>query len=624
MSELCKLVPRLAKYHKLREPQRKTVNALIDSNNSDIEKLYQEVQSLMNVNSKSISEIARLVQVSQPDNVTIPKVAPSTPHRRDDSLLVRDTSVNIIISDSMTRDVKENSVDPSGRTQVKSFGGLDSLQICNKVGAFKRNSQISEAILHVGANDKVNPLTEGNIQSLIKTTREKFPSANITCTAVLPMKEGMSSNAVKFNNTLSDVCKGEGVELKDFGPDFAGKPDLFNKDKIHLSEAGSEIFTGKLKAVLVERGAVEMLVNKPMRIETVVTDRDNSDGRESQDGVSVPYIVTKLVHATGGNEFQAFAARCSSHDQAMEIRHKIQEDTKWKYAPEGPLSCLSWAYSVNGVFRKENDGESGAGPRIRKCMETIGMDNCIIAIARKGGEHIQSRRWSIMQDLITEAAGKLGYSVPSSLNIHSMFREYGQKRQFRYRKGPRFNNDQGDGSDQANPYYRSGQDYSLGNYEQDSQYTDQNGGSYQPNSQYRSGQNYQGSYRQDSQYASGQGRSHQDSRQIHQDPRQGYSKFTTGHGNSQFRTGKEHSMSHGGKIGYPQHHPVNTPQTQSQAQVQCVGNDYMYYLYPGASSGYPVNPTANPFMQVNHQNAVPDIRMHNWSPVDHNLRQGQF
>ena len=610
------------------DSQFSILKGAIESNTSGIDKVYKEVKSLTEIQNATIGDIIKSAKEedclsSGTENIINPKVVrKSATHNRDDSLLVRNTTTNIVISDSMTRDVREVTIDPSEKTQVKSFGGLDSLQISNKLGAFKKNSSITEAILQVGANDKVNPLTEGNIQSLIKVAQEKFPNANITCSAVLPMRDGLTENSRKYNAALREVCECENVSFIDFGSDFSGKTHLY-KDKIHLNDSGSEILTQKLQSVLLEREAIDRLVSEPRKIETVITGRVPSQSVPSQsashqgdDQVHAnndkSYIATRLVRVTGYNEFQAFAARCSSHEEAMEIRHSIQHDTKWKYAPDGPLTSLMWAYSIDGVSRNDNDGETGAGPRIAKCMDVIGMDNCIVIVARKCGQHIQARRWSVMQDLISDAASKLGYNVPGSLDIHSMFREYGeQKRLLRNRRGPRFN-----GRDQS----------------------------------YSQGQSQDGSGRSQSQYGSGQAQYQRNTRRpqdsgTDQSYRQGQShgssqsQYQLGSDQAQYqrhtrRTQESGTESTQSSQDSPQHQQANSSQSQSQAQqVQGSGNDFsqFYYSYPGVPSGvhsgYQV-PQSNAFMHFNpigysYRNVVPDLRMvHNWSPLENNLRQG--
>ena len=65
-------------------------------------------------------------------------------HKRDSTFLIRPATKNIVISDSMYRDVREMVIDPSGKTQVKTFGGDDTVRMANKLGSFQRNTQIAD------------------------------------------------------------------------------------------------------------------------------------------------------------------------------------------------------------------------------------------------------------------------------------------------------------------------------------------------------------------------------------------------------------------------------------------------------------------------------------------------
>ena len=151
-----------------------------------------------------------------------------------------------------------------------------------QVGTFKRNSKISQAVVGVGKNDKVNPLTEQSIQQLIRVLQDKFPNANITCYEVLPDKNGLSDSSVKFNRALKEVCSvEEQIGLTNFEADFLqGGPTLYSDDGIHLNSAGSKCLSQSIRNLLQGLDAVEgdgenVSGIRPQNIETVISVRNS-------------------------------------------------------------------------------------------------------------------------------------------------------------------------------------------------------------------------------------------------------------------------------------------------------------------------------------------------------------
>ncbi len=630
------------------EPPFSILKAAIDANKSVITDIDRKVTSLVETQESTITDIIKtavndetLLTLPPKDNTRINQTPlhsqnhSQNQHRRDDTIHVRSNTVNIVMSDSMSRDVKEADIDPSGKSQVKTFGGFDTLKMTNKIGTFQRNTNITQAIVNVGKNDKVNPLTEQNIQQLIKEIRNKFPKANITFTAVLPGKDGMSENSKKFNRALEEVClMEEKVGLTNFGPDFL-QSDLF-VDEIHLNDNGTRLLSWNIKTLLQGLDAVEGEPDEmPQRIETVITDR-KEPVTQTHDQEERSYISSKLVKKYGGNEFQAFAAKCSSHEEAMTIRQKIQQETSWKYPPEGQLTSLMWAYSLNGSYRNDNDGERGAGPRIAECMRAIGMDNSIILVARKCGQHIQGRRWTVLQELITEVANKLGYTVPVTLNIHSMFREHGNQwndqRYDQWNRTPRNQrnnryrdqNQRGSHYKERNQYQRRNQyrdqtqrdDQYRDQNQRDGHYGDQHGNQNQKDTQYGD-QNQRDNHYGNLNQSGSQYQSHRDSNY----PNQG----------SQINTQIPNGIPDDRHPQNQQHGSHNSPQT--------ISPESMFYMYPQTHiagvpitsaniNGAPIN-GYNKVQASNHaqarislpynlaqfgfQHAVPDYRVaQNW------------
>ncbi len=219
---------------------------------------------------------------------------------------------------------------------------------------------------------------------------------------------------------------------------------------MHLNNEGTKILTDKTQHLLKNLKALHIPLSveretESKRIETVISSRRMDQEAEYQDVPrSQAFVSSRLQKARGGNQFQAFAAKCSSPQEAMNIRDCVIKETTWKYPPDGPMTNLMWAASINGDVKHEDDRELGGGPRIAQCMSEIGMDNCIVLVARKCRQHIQGERWTIMQNLISEVATQMHYTVPNTLDIHSMFKEHGRKKREEKRRTTRYQTNQSD------------------------------------------------------------------------------------------------------------------------------------------------------------------------------------
>ncbi len=139
----------------------------------------------------------------------------------------------------------------------------------------------------------------------------------------------------------------------------------------------------------------------------------------------------KLVHiepekVRGKDIFQAFGAPCKSSSDSRTVTEEIFKNFPDTLSATSVIKVACYEENNSTVFKLDNDGERGAGERIKKMMEKTGMKNCVIVIARHFGQHINQLRWTVIQNQFTRIAEKLGYKVPS-MNIHAFFPQYGTR-----------------------------------------------------------------------------------------------------------------------------------------------------------------------------------------------------
>ena len=98
-------------------------------------------------------------------------------------------------------------------------------------------------VLHVGTNDVQRTRSEELLQKYRDLIKEyKAKSNNILISGILPKMSAENvfySKAFSINNRLKSLCLQEGIEFVDTWNHFYRKPDLFNKDGLHLNEVGS-------------------------------------------------------------------------------------------------------------------------------------------------------------------------------------------------------------------------------------------------------------------------------------------------------------------------------------------------------------------------------------------------
>ncbi len=369
------------------------------------------------------------------------KMAP----KRDNTTKMNSQTLNLVLSDSLTRDIDEKILDPSGNTQVKSFGGCTVNGLARKVEQFPKSSNVKQVYAHIGFNDSscINPMTRTSMSLLINGIKMKFPNATLTFSAALPTREGMTKGIKAFNDTCSEVCFNRMVRYVDHSERFLGKRNLYSateNDHVHLGEEGTTLLTSLLRQSL----GLETPINIPGLNKT----SGSEDKSESQKGEKIetritrehptPEIPPSFVHTEplkyeGGNTFQAFAGACHSLEEARRFKCKVAQEFPDTCNADSVMTAYSFTDKGKKVNKCEDDGERGAGPRMQFLMNKINMENCIIVITRHYTKKIFEARWTAIQDQLCKVASKMEYNIPHDLDIHSFTRtmHYGsyEKRQ---------------------------------------------------------------------------------------------------------------------------------------------------------------------------------------------------
>ncbi len=396
---------------------------------------------------------------------------------RDSTPYVNSTTENLVLSDSLSRDVDQNQLDPSGRTQVKSFGGATTSSLNKKLAHFPKSNNVRNVLTHIGFNDTQLEIqmTRTHVTMLLDSIANKFPRAKITVSAVLPTKYGYIEKINNFNRVLGDVCQNKKVKLVDFGASFQNNKELYSKkdgDNVHLDDDGTEILLRRFQETLglqttkplttpvprsdkvtetqvnVKQNTAEIPSNslnqkemndnrnkdniesaekEGQKIETVISDR--SDTVASDVTIESPSMENepdemKYIHpqtVQHGNIFQAFGAPCHSHKEASDFCERIKAEFPATKDATSFMVAYSFDQKGDQCYSYENDGENGAGQRMIKMMDAIGMKNTCIVITRHYKGKMFGARWSIMQSQMCKIARMMKYTVPADMNIHKFF-----------------------------------------------------------------------------------------------------------------------------------------------------------------------------------------------------------
>ncbi len=275
--------------HKKMEKEIVTISTSQNTMNNDIAKLKMDVAKILDIvtvirdegilkksekkdvatmtvkfssDGKPIHEVPQKAEDRKRDKSTLENGAASNPNSRkpettdtptpsdtndkwsfvrDSTPYVNDNTENLILSDSLSRDVDQNKLDPRGLTQVKSFGGATSSSLERKLANFRKCNNVREVITHIGFNDTQStiPMPKTNMTRLLDSIERKFPRAKITVSAVLPTKYGYIEKINNFNKAAAEVCSARNVKFRDFGSEFLNEKSLYSDkdgDNVHLAD----------------------------------------------------------------------------------------------------------------------------------------------------------------------------------------------------------------------------------------------------------------------------------------------------------------------------------------------------------------------------------------------------
>ncbi len=386
---------------------------------------------------------------------------------RDNTTKLNSQTENLVLSDSLARDVDEMKLDPSGKTQVKTFGGYTTNAMARKVDQFPKSNNVKQVYAHVGFNDSscVNPMTRTSVALLINGIKMKFPNATLILSAVLPTREGMTRGIDAFNEACSEVCFNKMVKHVNHSKSFLGKKNLYTaeeSDQVHLGNEGTLVFTSLLRQSLgldtSSKIPVEPVVKQPAKEESSSkaevenksshpkeTSNGNVHGirietritRDSQENTSPSLVHTEQTKYELGNVFQAFAGPCHSREEARKFKCRVALEFPETCDANNHMTAYTFYDNERGmkVSKCEDDGERGAGPRMQFVMDKINMENCVVVVTRHYAGRMSVARWTAIQDQMCKVAIKLNYRIPSNLDILS-FNKTVPYRTFDQRKPP--------------------------------------------------------------------------------------------------------------------------------------------------------------------------------------------
>ena len=173
--------------------------------------------------------------------------APSPPpSQKLPSLRLPRNTKHVLLGDSNLRKVEKKRLDPSGKTFIKSIGGLTIQNTVEILNATYPCRYVESVTVHVGTNDVAKGSSDCNISSdtmmMIDKLKIVFPNARIFISGILPQKGKLLVNIVKLNERLLALCNSANVIFIWNKHDFLAKDKfpshLFVRDKYHLSQTG--------------------------------------------------------------------------------------------------------------------------------------------------------------------------------------------------------------------------------------------------------------------------------------------------------------------------------------------------------------------------------------------------
>ena len=106
-------------------------------------------------------------------------------------------------------------------------------------------------------------------------------------------------------------------------------------------------------------------------------------------------IFDKII-SDRGSKYAVSGGPCSSPEDAQAFIKELCRTKRFAKATHN-----SWAFLLDGLPVKNDDGESGAGMVIIRMLEREGLKNHIIVVTRwYGGKHLGGDRFRHVQDAV--------------------------------------------------------------------------------------------------------------------------------------------------------------------------------------------------------------------------------
>ena len=169
-----------------------------------------------------------------------------TTSRNPQSFKVPNTSTKVLIGDSNLKNINRKRLDTSGKTYIRSIGGLTVPKVTSMLSNTKPNPGIAKVIVHVGSNDIDNGSTptqlSKDVTDMCAALRMVFPAATIFISGILPQKGVRTNTIITFNHklkSLSETCNFCFLwNIDDFLARESFPSHLFARDKYHLNAKG--------------------------------------------------------------------------------------------------------------------------------------------------------------------------------------------------------------------------------------------------------------------------------------------------------------------------------------------------------------------------------------------------
>ena len=381
------------------EPQNNQIPSPAECDNGSAS--GQDITANQNIHRANVTQLQTVPVITHND------VRPKK--QRDDTNIVHPNTEIIVFSDSMSRDINGCDIDASNRTQVKTYGGANAIELERKIASFQRNTKIAKVMIQTPMKDSVarTPDMAKNLESLVQTTKYKFPNSQIYASAVLPGKCGLDAKTVRYNaEVCSPVYKDNGVKFYNFGPQFRDANLYETNGNVHLNSGeGSTKLMKCFQEVLIKGQGDQYLFDK-------VNQQKEPNSNSFNDTAPVR---TDRKGYIKNNYFQGFGCPITNRSDPYTLKAELMD-----------LPMVSSAKSVMMAYRLQqdngdvlesydDDNEVGGGKCILREMQRLDMMNCAVFVPRwlrDYRDHIFDLRWEIIADVTAEVAMLLSYRVP--------------------------------------------------------------------------------------------------------------------------------------------------------------------------------------------------------------------